>query len=326
VSCSVVVCAFSAQRLEQTVECVNSVLAQLPDRGEVIVVVDHNEKLRDDLRSRLPERVTIVANRGDPGLSSARNTAIESSQHDVVVFIDDDARPRDRWLSRLLAAFDDPAIVGAGGHARALWEVAQPSWFPDEFLWVVGCSYRGLPPTGQVRNPLGCNMAFRALAFERVGLFDPAIGRMGTRPLGCEETEFCVRLAREFESAQLVLVSGAAIDHRVPQNRGTPRYFLRRCYYEGISKSLVRRLGDARSLDTEHSYLRSQLSRSIASNLRSAVTGPRRAPALGQVAAVIGGVAAAVLGYLLGTAYYRLRPPAASPPLLMFTRIDRSSL
>src|ERR1700739_4786970 len=113
-SCSVVVCAFAARRLEQTVECVSAVLAQLPDPGEVIVVVDHNAQLQADLRSRLPEQVKIVANRGDPGLSSAPNTAIQLSRHDVVVFIDDDARPHERWLASLMAAFDDPAIVGAG--------------------------------------------------------------------------------------------------------------------------------------------------------------------------------------------------------------------
>jgi GT2 family glycosyltransferase len=312
----VIVCAFASRRLEQTVECVKSVLVQRPGPGEVIVVVDHNESLQAELRSRLPEQVSIVANRGEPGLSSARNTAVELSRHDVVVFIDDDALPHEHWLARLLAAFENPAVAGAGGHALATWEGAQPAWFPDELLWVVGCSYRGQPSAGPVRNPLGCNMAFRAAAFERVGLFDPAMGRLGTRPLGCEETEFCVRIASELEAAQLVLVPGAAVDHRVPQDRGTPRYLLRRCYYEGISKALVRKLGDVSSLDTERAYMRGALASSVASNLRKATTGPDRACAVGQAAAVIAGAAAAATGYLVGGAYFRLRPPAVSPPTL----------
>jgi GT2 family glycosyltransferase len=312
---SVIVCAFASRRLEQTVECVDAVLRQRPAPGEVIVVVDHNESLERDLRSRLPETVAIVANPGATGLSSARNAAVEISRHDVVVFIDDDALPSKRWLGGLLSAFADPAVAAAGGHALATWEHGQPAWFPDELLWVVGCSYRGQPAAGPVRNPLGCNMAFRTAALQRIGLFDPAIGRLGARPLGCEETELCVRLARELKGAQVILVTGATVDHRVPRERGTPRYLLRRCYYEGISKALVRKLGDARSLDTERAYLRNVLGRSIASNLLAAASGPQRPAAFGRAGAVSGGLAAAAIGYLVGGVYYRLHPPIPSPPV-----------
>lgn len=313
IDASVIVCAFASRRLEQTVECVEAVLAQWPAPGEVIVVVDHNEALEVDLRSRLPEAVRVIANQGAKGLSSARNTAVETSRHEVVVFIDDDALPAAQWLGGLVSAFAQPAVAGAGGQAVARWEQEQPGWFPDEFLWVVGCSYRGQTAAGPVRNPLGCNMAFRAAAFRRVGGFDPAIGRLGTRPLGCEETEFCVRVARELEGSEVVLVPGAAVTHRVPQDRGTPLYLIRRCYYEGISKALVRKLGDVRSLDTERAYVRRVLPGCVVANLRTAMTGSHRAAALGQAAAVVAGLAAAAAGYLAGSVYYRVHPPAAFP-------------
>lgn len=311
-----VVCAFASRRLEQTVACVTAVLAQRPAPGEVIVVVDHNESLRADLRSRLPDEVRIVANPGDPGLSVARNTAVALSRHELVVFIDDDALPCESWLAALVAAFDDGTVAGAGGRALPRWETAQPEWFPEEFLWVVGCSYGGQPTAGPVRNPLGCNMAFRAGAFQQAGLFDPSIGRLGTRPLGCEETEFCVRMARTLEASQVVLVPGADVEHHVPQDRGTPGYLVRRCFYEGISKALVRQLGDVRSLDTERTYLRSALVGRLRASVGSALTGPRRAGAVGRAAAVTAGVAAAATGYLIGGVYYAFRPPAASPPTL----------
>ncbi len=306
---SVVVCAFASERLDQTIACVESVLAQNPPPLEMIVVVDHNEELRAGLSGRLPQEVRIVANSGERGLSAARNTAIELSRGDPIVFIDDDAVAHEGWLARLQSAFADDAVVGAGGQAIPVWDERPPGWFPDEFLWVVGCSYRGLPAAGLVRNPLGCNMAFRAELFKRVGLFDPGIGRLGSRPLGCEETEFCVRVARAIPAARLVLVEGAEIDHRVPRGRGHPRYFLRRCYYEGISKALVRKLGDTRSLDTERSYVRQALVSRIARSLKTVVAGPDRLPAIGQIGAVIGGLSAAAAGYALGTVTFRLRPP-----------------
>jgi GT2 family glycosyltransferase len=312
---SVIVCAFSSDRLEQTVACVESVLAQRPPPGQMIVVVDHNERLRVQLRGRLPSEVEIVASRGERGLSSARNTAVGLSRGDLIVFIDDDAVAHEHWLERLLSAFEDPGVVGAGGQAVPAWERAQPAWFPDELLWVVGCSYRGLPQAGAVRNPLGCNMAFRAALFDRVGLFDPGIGRLGSRPLGCEETEFCVRVARAIPGARLLLVSGAEIDHHVPQERGLPRYLLRRCYYEGISKALVRKLGDTRSLDTERAYVRRTLPARLRRSLQTTIAGPDRLAALGQIGAVVGGVCAAAAGFVFGTVAFSLRPPAVSPPV-----------
>ncbi len=304
---SVVVCAFSSARTEQTVACVQSVLAQRPAPGQVIVVVDHNPELRARLRTRLPDLVEIVANQGERGLSSARNTALRRSRGDPIVFIDDDALAHPAWLWRLLAPFEDLTVLGTGGQARPAWERAQPAWFPDELLWVVGCSYRGLPPTGEVRNPLGCNMAFRATAFARAGPFDTGIGRLGSRPLGCEETEFCVRVSREIPGARIVLVAGAEIDHFVPKERCRPRYLVRRCYYEGISKALVRKLGDTRSLDTERAYVIRTLPLRIMHCLRASLRGPQRIAAIGQIGAIVGGLGAAAAGYAFGQFAFRSR-------------------
>lgn len=66
---------------------------------------------------------------------------------------------------------------------------ARQPWLPREFMWTVGCSYRGLPtfPTA-IRTPIGDNMSFRRSAFTQAGPFTEGIGRLGTTPLGCEET------------------------------------------------------------------------------------------------------------------------------------------
>ncbi len=309
---SVVICAFSSERLEHAIACVESVLAQRITPGQVLVVVDHNDELLELLRSRLPRSVELLPNGGPRGLASARNTAVRASRGDPIVFIDDDAVAHDRWLETLLSAFEDPDVIGAGGHALPRWEDEQPAWFPDEFLWVVGCSYRGLPPTGIVRNPLGCNMAFRAEVFERVGTFDPGMGRVGRHPVGCEETEYCIRVVRALPAAKVVLVPGAEVEHTVPRERGRPAYFLRRCFYEGISKAVVRALGDPRSLDTERQYVRGALVTRVRASGKELVTGPARADSLGKIGATIGGLIAAAAGYTVGTVTVA-RSPHASP-------------
>ncbi len=264
------------------------------------------------LFARLPPQVEVIANVGARGLASARNTAVEASHGDPIVFIDDDAVAHERWLGTLLAAFDDPGVIGAGGHALPIWDGEQPSWFPDELLWVVGCSYRGLPAAGIVRNPLGCNMAFRARVFAQVGRFDPGMGRVGSHPVGCEETELCIRAVRALPAAKLILVSGAEVEHTVSRERGRPAYLLRRCFYEGISKALVRRLGDPRSLDTERQYVRGAVAARLRSSGKELVTGPERTSSLGKIGATLGGLTAAAAGYTFGTVALAVRSPTSA--------------
>ena len=309
-SASVVICAFADEREKLTIRAVEAVLAQQPAPAEVIVVVDHNEALGDQLRGRLPESVIVAANSGDKGLSSARNTAIALAQAEVIAFLDDDAVPRAGWLATLLAAFVEGDVVGVGGKAVPAWQDHQPPWFPNTYLWVVGCSYEGQPETGAVRNPIGCNMAFRRELFERAGVFDTQIGRLGSRPLGCEETELCIRTARVMPGTRFVLVKGAEIDHWVPQIRGRWGYFVRRCYYEGISKALVRTLGDTRSLDTERTYVSRALPSEALRSLRAVLRGNAPLAAGGRIAAILIGLLAAGTGYLGGAVMFRDNPQA----------------
>jgi hypothetical protein len=90
-------------------------------------------------------------------------------------------------------------------------------------------------------------------------------------------------------------------------------YLLRRCYFEGISKALVRRLADRRSLDTERAYLRNALPARLRASVRRALRG-HVAEGLGLVGALVGSVAAAAAGYLVGLVVFRLRPPAVVTP------------
>jgi len=158
----------------------------------------------------------------------------------VIAFLDDDATAEPGWLAALMAPYADLEVAGTGGVAEPRWPTQRPSWFPPEFDWVIGCSYLGLPEVaGPIRNFIGANMSFRKSAFDAAGLFRSDIGRVGTLPLGCEETEFSIRLSSALPGSVLMHVPESRVRHRISADRTEPRYFLRRCFAEGLSKAVV---------------------------------------------------------------------------------------
>ena len=239
---SVIVCAYSNERLPQLNKTIASLQKQTYPPSEIVLIVDHNPGLQAELERTTGESVRVAANSGDRGLASARNTGIAIAQGELVAFIDDDAAADDGWLEKLVACYEDPDVIAAGGRIEPVWEGGKkPAWMPEEFLWVIGCTYRGMAE-GSIRNMIGCNMSFRASVFEEVGPFKPDIGRLGNQPLGCEETEICIRALERWPGKKIMYAPQALVHHHASLSRQTVRYFARRCYFEGVSKVVVRRL------------------------------------------------------------------------------------
>lgn len=297
---TVIICTYTDARLPLLHATIEAVRTQDPPCDQLLLVVDHNAALAIALREHAPEAV-VVENEESRGLSGARNTGIRAATGDVVVFLDDDAVPRPGWLRGLLAPFDDPSVAGVGGRAEPAWEAGErPDWMPEELDWVVGCSFRG-QAGGDVRNPIGCSMAFRSSVFERVGGFVSELGRVGTIPLGCEETELGLRVNED--GGRIVLAEDSVVDHFVPRQRSSMKYVLRRCYAEGISKSVVRRLASQHAssgsaLGPERRYV-VDLARAV---VRAPVDARRsRTPAVAARAGVIPvALVAAALGFARG--------------------------
>lgn len=295
---SVVVCSYTLGRWDDLQAAIASVLAQNRPPDEVVLVVDHCQDLYERASMAWPA-VRVVPSRGPRGLSGARNTGVAVSHGDVVAFLDDDAVAEPEWTDRLLAHYGDPKVVGVGGLVTPRWPTARPVWFPPEFDWVVGCSYRGLPDrTAAVRNFIGANMSFRRTELLSVGGFLDTLGRVSTRPTaGCEETELCLRISARHPDAVLVYEPTAEVRHRVTESRTRWSYFWSRCYGEGLSKALVAWYdGSGPALSSERAYLRSTIPRAVARNLRR--TG--RPGAVRTLAALTTGVCATGTGYLVG--------------------------
>ncbi|HTT51417.1 MAG TPA: glycosyltransferase family 2 protein [Streptosporangiaceae bacterium] len=297
---SVVICAHTEKRWYETCAAVQSVRAQSLPSQEIIVVVDHNRALQAALTAALPD-VTVVANREARGLSGGKNTGVAVSHGDIVAFLDDDAVADQDWLKYFADSYTDPAVIGVGGRTLPNWQAPRPTWFPAEFAWVVGAAYRGMPETrAPVRNLLGGNASFRREAFRIAGGFQNGIGRSAAkRPLGCEETEFCIRLSQRSPGSVFLFDDRAVIWHVVPRERCRFRYFRSRCYAEGLSKAQVTTsVGAGDGLATERRYTTRVLPAGVARGVTEAVQGDRTG--LGRAGAIVAGVTTTAAGYAAG--------------------------
>jgi glucosyl-dolichyl phosphate glucuronosyltransferase len=296
-SLTVVICAYTDERWDTLQAAVDVTRKQLGFSDELLVVIDGNEHLLARCRESFNE-CTVISNSRSRGLSGARNSALEAARGSIIVFLDDDAVPQDGWLEALRAPYADDRIAGVGGLARPRWPARQsPAWFPAEFLWVVGCSHRGLPTQpSAVRNFLGANMSFRQAVFDQVGGFAEHLGRIGNRPLGGEETELCIRLTKASPEAILLYAPSAQVEHHVARQRTSLTYFSRRCWAEGISKAEVsRRVGRSSALSTERQYTAQILPRAVWQGLRDSASGDIWGAA--RSAAVVWGLFVTTAGY-----------------------------
>ncbi|MFC8178178.1 glycosyltransferase family 2 protein [Rhodococcus sp. NPDC057297] len=310
-SCSVVICAYTLDRWDDLSAAVDAVLAQSSPASELLVVIDHNDRLLARAREQfLPrgETVTVVANAHPRGLSGARNTSLDIATGDVVVFLDDDATPRSsEWLASILGHYSDPSVYAVGGSAHPVWPTSRPPFLPTavagqpgELDWIVGCTYRGQPTTtSAVRNLMGANMSFRREPVVALGGFVSGIGRIGRIPLGCEETELCIRLRQTHPEAEIVFDPSIVVDHTVSADRTRPRYLLSRSYAEGVSKAAIARLiGSEDALSSERAYTAKILPRAVGREASAAARGnPVRA---WGAMAVVASVGAAGFGYVRG--------------------------
>ena len=218
---SVVICSYSEDRWDRLIGALDSVRTQTFPPKQTIVVVDYNVDLYKRLIFTVPDAV-IVENAGPKGLSGARNTGAGIAKAEIVAFLDDDAEAEPDWLERLAAMYDDPDVLAVGGRVEPLWEAGRPGYFANELDWIVGCTYRGMPKVAaEVRNVIGANMSFRANVLERVGGFNTTLGRQDAVPLGCEETELCIRAVIGAPGSRVVYEPAALVHHHVPAERGT---------------------------------------------------------------------------------------------------------
>jgi lipopolysaccharide/colanic/teichoic acid biosynthesis glycosyltransferase/GT2 family glycosyltransferase len=97
--------------------CLQALLDQtVPRQGyEVIVVDDGSLDATADVASCYAAEGVRLVRQPHQGLACARNAGVAQATGAIVLFTDPDCEPRPDWIEQLVAAFQDPEVVGARG-------------------------------------------------------------------------------------------------------------------------------------------------------------------------------------------------------------------
>jgi GT2 family glycosyltransferase len=144
------------------------------------------------------------------GLNVARNTGVQRSGGELIVFLDDDVEVAPNWLAALLhAARVYPDADVFAGAIRARLEGKAPRTCGRERPPITTLDL-GARDTRDIRFAWGANMAIRRSALQRVGPFDTSLEHGG------DEQEWQERLLAQGQSTArpIVYVAAALVDHR----------------------------------------------------------------------------------------------------------------
>jgi GT2 family glycosyltransferase len=160
-------------RAEHVAECLDSILQQhVPGRKVELIAVDNasTDNTAQEL-ARFPVRL-IRCER--PGPAAARNAGWKAARAPIVVFFDSDCVAEPNWLMRLVATFENPAVLFSGGAIRPRSIATGAAYFTDIFRILDNEKFF----EGQPFFPpyfATANAAFRRDVLEQTGGFDEKI-------------------------------------------------------------------------------------------------------------------------------------------------------
>ena len=219
------------------------------DNFEVIVVNGPSTDDTQEVIERYSKHIRIERC-PDSNLSMSRNIGICAAAGEIVVFIDDDGIPEPEWLNRLIPAYDDPDVGGAGGWvfnhtgyeyqgqyiiSDRIGRSASHSEFNDLELL-------NFPYTKQFPGLIGVNSSFRRDRLLEVGGFDEFFIYY------LDETDVCLRLIDA--GYKITVVPDAYVHHKGAPSDIRNYYMMTRSqvYYALVNARGVHSLEETKEL------------------------------------------------------------------------------
>lgn len=206
-----------------------------------LVVVDNDTvpSARDVVEAYAADHPVRYVHEPRPGIAAARNRGLEAcAGSDVLVFVDDDERPRDGWLTALLDTFDRTRATGVVGPVVSVFDGPVDPWIRAGRFF------------DRLRHPTGTRVP--VVATNNLLLDLPAVRALGVRfderfgLSGGSDTVFALEVGRR--GGTFVWCDEAVVEDVVPPSRLTRRWVLRRAFRSGNSgtRAAVHVAGSAR--------------------------------------------------------------------------------
>ena len=211
-------------------------LRQQGVEGEVLLVEQRTDRPFDGAGLPQGPLAFRMIERRLPGLSAARNVALEEARHDLVLFLDADALAAPDWAAAMAAALQEDGVAVVGSRIVPRWTgreplIARARVVRDQFS-LLELGPERFPYPRAVGAGFGVNRA-------RTGAlrFDPRLGRREGKLFSGEESEFCHRVTEA--GLGIVYQGGAVVEHVIAPERMRLGWVLKRLLYAGQSRARV---------------------------------------------------------------------------------------
>ncbi|WP_200531425.1 glucosyl-dolichyl phosphate glucuronosyltransferase [Halorubrum sp. LN27] len=304
---SVVVCTYTLDRYDDFSEAVESLLRQTYDPIEIILVSDGNEAVADRMSEEFGhfDSVCVHCTEENRGISYSRTRGAELATGELVAFLDDDAIATHDWIETLVQTYESTDAYAVGGRLDPQWLAGEPSFLPEEFYWLIGCTERGFADhLEEVRNTYGSNIAFNREVFLDVGGYDEETGRKGDSHVQAHEAPACIRMQQQYGRG-VVYNDEAIVYHKIFEYRTQFRWLLGRAFWQGYSKRVMN-LRHPEDEGNEGAYLRALATEYVPQRVYRLFKSPSRAK-LAQLVSIFVFTAVVGFGFLYGIATYRDR-------------------
>lgn len=202
-----------------------------PELSAKVLVIDNDPaaSARSTVESFDPELVSYVLE-PEPGISAGRNRALdEARDDDLLVFIDDDERPREHWLEPLLDTWRKTGAAAVMGRVVSEFDSALDPWISAGSFFVRRRLETGTP----IEVAAAGNLLLDMRQVRDAGVrFNPRFGLTGA-----EDTLFS-RMLRT-AGGTIVWCDESVTTDFVPPQRTTRRWVLARSWSHGNSLALV---------------------------------------------------------------------------------------
>lgn len=202
---------------------------------EILVIDNTPSAERKEINCNFAE----VIHSSPPGLSRARNLAIESAKGEYIAFIDDDAYPSASWHSKILEV-----IHNSGGKysilcgpIRPVWpNNVEPYWLPQKYkgcLTILDYGTKSIE-LDEWQYAYGANMIFRTSSVKDIGGFSTELGRVGNSTLLSDEE---INLQKKLKELGLKSFYHPEIEvfHVAHEERLSKNYFIGRMSWQAVS-------------------------------------------------------------------------------------------